>query len=65
MKKHGINGLPTIQKNIEPCEACILGKHCKQAFIDSKWRACKKLELIHSYLYGPFLYHLLLEIDIS
>ena len=29
LKKRGFLGLPTIPRNIEPCEACVLGKHCK------------------------------------
>ena len=29
LKKRGFLGLPTIPRNIEPYEVCILGKHCK------------------------------------
>lgn len=39
--------------NIEPYEGCVLGKHSKQPFHDSNFRACRKLELIHSDLCGP------------
>jgi hypothetical protein len=35
MKQQGIQGLPTIPKKISPCNACILGKHCKQPFYGS------------------------------
>ena len=34
-------------------DACILGKHSKQPFHDSMFRASRKLGLIHSDLYGP------------
>lgn len=54
MKKHVINDLPTIPKNIEPFEACILEKHHKKPFSVYKWTVCRKLELIHSNLFGPF-----------
>ena len=52
LKKRGFLGLPTIPRNIEPCEACVLGKHYKQSFPDSKFRACRKLKLIHSTFCG-------------
>ena len=35
------------------CDACILGKHSKQSFQKYKFRACRKLELVHSELCGP------------
>ena len=35
MKKKGIKGLLTILRNITPCDACIIGKHCKQPFHSS------------------------------
>jgi len=54
LKKQGFSGLHTIPRNIAPYEACILGKHHKQPFLDSQWRASRKLELVHSYLCGPF-----------
>jgi hypothetical protein len=53
MKQQGIQGLPTIPRNISPCNACILGKHCKQPFYGSTSRASRKLGLIHSDLCGP------------
>lgn len=33
MKKKGIKGLPIVPRNIIPCDACIIGKNCKQPFI--------------------------------
>ena len=35
MKQQGIQGLPTIPRKLSPCNACILGKHCKQPFYGS------------------------------
>lgn len=32
LKKKGVSGLPTIPRNFQESEACILGKHSKQAF---------------------------------
>jgi hypothetical protein len=55
MKHQGIQGLPTIPRNLSPCNACILGKHCKQPFYGSTSRASRKLGLIHSDLCGPML----------
>jgi transposase InsO family protein len=53
MKQKGIQGLPTIPRQLSQCDACILGKHSKQPFHDSMSRASRKLDLIHSYLCGP------------
>ena len=53
MKQQGIQGLPTIPRKLSPCNACILGKHCKQPFYGSTSRASRKLGLIHSDLCGP------------
>lgn len=39
LKQQVFSSLPTIPKNIEPCEACILGKHRKQPFVPTTWRA--------------------------
>jgi transposase InsO family protein len=52
MKQQGIQGLPTIPKNLSPCNACILGKHCKQPLYGSTSRASRKLRLIHYDLCG-------------
>ena len=57
MKHEGIQGLPTIPRNISPCNACILGKHCRQPFYGSTSRASRKLGLIHSDLCGPMHVH--------
>jgi len=53
MKNQGIKRLPTVPRKITPCDACILGKHCKQPFHSSSFRASRKLGLIHSNLCGP------------
>jgi len=53
LKKRGFLGLPTIPRNVEPCEAFFLGKHSKQPLHDSNFRACRKLELQHFNLCGP------------
>jgi hypothetical protein len=55
LKNNGVFGLPTIPKNLKQCDAYILGKHRKQPFHDSISRACRKIGLIHSDLYGPML----------
>jgi len=38
MKNQGINGLSTIPRKITCCDACILGKHCKQPSHSSSFR---------------------------
>jgi hypothetical protein len=53
MRKNGVFGLPTIPRKLKQCDACILGKHKKQPFHHSTFRACRKFELIHSDLCGP------------
>ena len=53
MKQRGIKGLPTFPKKSTPCNACILGKHHKQSFQNSKFRATRKLSLRHANLCGP------------
>jgi hypothetical protein len=53
LKKNGVSGLPTIPRNLKQCEACNHGKHSKQPFHDSTFRACRKLGLVHSDLCGP------------
>lgn len=50
---HFGKGLPTIQRNLTPCDPCIFGKNCKQNFLISTSKASRKLGLIHSYLCGP------------
>ena len=53
LRKNGVYGLPNIPEKRNKCDACILGKHSKQPFKESKFRACRKLELIHSNLCVP------------
>ena len=53
LRKNGVYGFPTIPKKRNKRDACILGKHSKQPFQESKFRACRKLELIHLGLCGP------------
>ena len=50
LKKNSVFGFPTIPKKLLQCDACILGKHSKQTFHDTNYRACRELEMIHSYL---------------
>ena len=47
LRNNGVYGLSTIPKQRNKCDACILGKHSKHAFQESKFRVCRKLELIH------------------
>jgi hypothetical protein len=53
LRKNGVSGLPTIPRKLKQCDARILGKDSKQPFHDSTSRACRKLEMIHSNLFGP------------
>ena len=53
MKQQGILGLPTIPRKVSPCDACILGKHCKNPFYDSTSRALRKSGVKDSDLFGP------------
>jgi hypothetical protein len=53
LRKNGVFSFPTIHRKLMQCDACILGKHRKQPFHDYTSGACRKLELIHSYLCGP------------
>ena len=52
LRNNGVFGFPTIPKQNNKCDACILGKHSKKPFQEHKFRACRKLELIHSELCG-------------
>lgn len=52
--KEMVVGLPDIGDVKVTCEACVKGKNHRVSFPkQSKWRATKKLELIHSDLCGP------------
>ena len=53
MKQKGVQGLPTIPRQLPQCDACILGKHSKQPFHDSMFWVSRNLVLINSYLCGP------------
>jgi hypothetical protein len=53
LKKNGVSSMPTITRNLQQCEACILGKQRKQPFHDSTSRKHRKVEFIHSNLCGP------------
>ena len=55
MRQQGIKELPTIQRKLTLCDACILGKHSKQPFHSYSSRVSRKLGLIHSNLCGPML----------
>lgn len=52
MKEKGVKGIPTITRNLTPCNACIFGKHCKRPFHSFVSRSSRKLGLIHSDLCG-------------
>ena len=43
LRKNGVYGFPTIPKQRNKCDACILGKHSKHHFQESKFRVCRKL----------------------
>ena len=53
LRNNGVYGFPTILRQRNKCDACILGKHSKHPFQESKFKACRKLELIHSKLCIP------------
>ena len=53
LRNNGVYVLPTIRKQRNKCDACIIGKHSNHPFQESKFRACRKLELIHYDLCGP------------
>ena len=48
MKKNGVDGLPAFPKSIEESEACMFAKQHRKYFLQSTWRAQRKLQLIHS-----------------
>ena len=51
---NGVYGLSIIHKQRNKCDARILGEHIsKHHFQESKFRACGKLELIHSDICNP------------
>jgi hypothetical protein len=54
LRKNGVSSFPTIPRKLKQCDVCIFGNHNKQPFHDSTSKACRKLELVHSDLCGPF-----------
>lgn len=53
-QKKMVDGLPTINSSLQPCEACIMGKQHKVSFPKGRsWRAGAPLELIHTNLCCP------------
>jgi transposase InsO family protein len=55
LNKNDFSSFLTIPRNLQQCEACILGKQNKQPFHDSTSRENRKIELIHYDLCGPML----------
>ena len=43
LRNNGVYGFPIIPKQRKKCDACILGKHSKKTFQESKFIACGKL----------------------
>jgi len=52
LRKNVVFGLPTIPGKLKQGDACILGKHSKNPFHDSTFKACREIELIHFDLRG-------------
>eukprot|EP01018_Ginkgo_biloba_P017412 Gb_00311 [translate_table: standard] len=52
-KNEMVAGLPFIQGSKEVCEGCIYGKHHRDSFPVSKFKAREPLELVHIDLCGP------------
>jgi len=53
-KKGMVKGLPSLKEDVKVCTICNMGKQQREKFPKkSKWRATKKLELIHADLCGP------------
>ena len=53
LRNNNLCCFPTIPKQRNKSHACILGKHSKHPFQESKFRACRMLEPIHYDLCGP------------
>ncbi|XP_074360337.1 uncharacterized protein LOC141700496 [Apium graveolens] len=50
-----VDGLPEINEPKNLCEACVKGKQHRQYFsIGKSWRASRPLEIVHTYIAGPF-----------
>ncbi|KAK2452730.1 hypothetical protein QL285_000498 [Trifolium repens] len=53
-KKQMVKGLPEFSDNNENCVSCLTGKQQRESIPkQSKWRASKKLELVHTDICGP------------
>ena len=48
-----VKDFPTPFEQLSPCASCVLGKHKLDSFSEASHRAKDKLELVHTYLYGP------------
>jgi transposase InsO family protein len=48
-----VTGLPLSMNDIPSCESCIVGKHQRDSFPSSFYRAKECLELVHTDLCGP------------
>lgn len=49
-----VKGLPQIDLQEQLCEGCVVGKQNRDSFPkESKWRAKKVLELVHTDICGP------------
>ncbi|KAI5323714.1 hypothetical protein L3X38_032786 [Prunus dulcis] len=49
-----VHGLPSLEKDLEVCEGCKLGKQHRDSFpTESTWRAQFPLELVHTDICGP------------
>ena len=50
-----VNGLPSINEPDYLCKACVKGKQHRQIFpVGKSWRARMPLEIIYTYIAGPF-----------
>ena len=48
-----VTGLPPSINEIASCESCVVGKHQRDSFPSSSYRAKECLELVHTDLCGP------------
>lgn len=54
VEKKLVEGMPSVKSQAQPCEGCLVGKQVKSPFPHhTKFRAKKKLELVHGDLCGP------------
>ena len=51
-KQSMVKGSPVIHEQSSSCEDCIIGKHQRDNFSTSTYRAREHLEIVHTYLYG-------------